>query len=95
MRKLLFAVIAFIAGCATATKTYLPSGAAGYNIDCSGTASSWGKCYEKAGSLCGSSGYKVISKEGDTGAAIAGNSLGLYGGTTISRTLLVSCGGGG
>jgi len=91
----LIAFILVISGCAAATKTNLPTGESGYNIDCSGPYLNWGKCYEKAGNVCGSSGYKVIAKDGDTGQSVSGNSFGVYGETTITRTLLVSCGSNG
>jgi uncharacterized protein YceK len=54
-----FLIILFIESCATASRTYLPSGEEGYSVTCSGTALTWGNCYQKAGELCGSRGYDV------------------------------------
>jgi len=54
-----------ISACATVTETYLPSGKKGYNIGCDGSALSWDLCYNKAGEICKSRGYRVINKSGD------------------------------
>jgi hypothetical protein len=86
-----FLIILFIEGCATASKTYLPSGEEGYSVTCSGTALTWGNCYQKAGELCGSRGYDVISRSDDQGAAVVANQYGLYGGSTIQRNMLIKC----
>jgi len=86
-----YLIALFVSGCATASKTYLPSGEEGYNITCSGTALTWGNCYEKAGELCGSRGYDVIVRSDDKGAAVVANQYGLYGGSTIQRNMLIKC----
>jgi len=44
----------------------LPSGKKGYNIDCSGTAVSVSKCYEKAGKVC-PNGYNVVTSHNQPG----------------------------
>lgn len=80
-----------IAGCATASKTYTPDGKTGFNITCSGSVLSWGDCYQKAGDICGSKGYNLISQSGDQGSTVTSNQFGLYGGTVTSRSILVSC----
>jgi hypothetical protein len=81
------AVAAALVGCATASKTYTPDGRQGYVIDCSGQALNWGKCYEKAGDLCGSTGYDILSQTGDQGATVAG----IYGASVITRSLVIAC----
>ncbi|XEQ06583.1 hypothetical protein LPA67_11250 [Salmonella enterica subsp. enterica] len=55
----------FLAGCATATKTYAPDGREAYTIECSGVGGSWAMCQAKAGDLCGSKGYDLISTGSD------------------------------
>lgn len=80
-----------IAGCATAKKTYTADGKAGYSINCSGTALNWGMCYEKAGDVCGTKGYEVLEKIGDSGTLVAGSQSGLYGGSVINRSIIVKC----
>lgn len=90
-------VLSFLAGvalfsaCATATSTYTPDGRQGYAIDCSGSALNWGMCYQKAGEQCGSRGYDVASQNGDQGSIVSANQFGLYGGTIVSRSLVVAC----
>lgn len=61
-QHLVIATFLLLAGCGVAVKkTYLPTGEEGYAIDCSGPASELVECYEKAGNVCGSKGYEVIS----------------------------------
>ncbi len=92
MRKLLLLAISFIvSACATVDKTYGPNGEESYAITCSGTAQDWGSCLSKAGEICGSRGYNIISKNGDKGGVITANKDMLFGGTAINRSLLVSC----
>lgn len=78
-------------GCATATQTYTPDGSQGYSIDCSGNALTWGKCYEKAGELCGNRGYELVTKTGDEGAVVSGTQYGLFGGSVTTRNMIITC----
>lgn len=80
-----------LSGCATAAQTYLPDGRRGYTVECPGAANSWGKCYEKAGEICGAKGYDIVSQTGDKGGMVSGNQYGLYGGSVITRDLLIAC----
>jgi hypothetical protein len=92
--KLKFAILAttlIINGCAMSSKIYTPEGKEGFSIDCSGTALSWGKCYEKAGSLCGARGYDVLGQSGEQGSTMSANQYGIYAGSVVSRNLLISC----
>lgn len=99
MRKLLLIALLPLAGCATSTQTYGPSGKAAHSIGCNGGANSWGTCYEKAGSICGSAGYEVIAQNGTVTpfgmangyANAAGGSFSSFGGGLVSRNLLVQC----
>ncbi|HXD38157.1 MAG TPA: hypothetical protein VN624_15990 [Rhodanobacter sp.] len=92
MKTLVFAALAAscaagLAGCATATPTYGPDGRPAYTIECGGSSANWNMCFQKAGELCGTSGYDVIARNGDTGAMASP-----YGATTIiSRSLEVEC----
>jgi hypothetical protein len=81
------AVVSALVGCATASQTYTPDGRQGYVIDCSGQALTWGKCYEKAGDLCGSTGYEILSQTGDQGISVAG----VFGASVITRSLVIAC----
>jgi len=84
-------IVLLLFGCATASKIYTPDGKVGYNITCSGSALNWGMCYEKAGDICGSKGYEVLSKSGDKGTILSGNQFGLYGGSVINRSMIIQC----
>lgn len=81
-----------LAGCAVANKTYGPDGREAYSINCSGSALTWGACEEKAGGICGESGYTVISRSGDQGAIASAGTGGLFATSVINRTMLVACG---
>lgn len=56
-------------------------------------------CFEKAGELCGSTGYDIYDRTAEGGwvsgaygtASAAGASRGSLGRSTTSRTLLISC----
>ncbi len=93
MKKLgvLLGVLVLIGGCATAKQTYTADGQQGYSINCSGSALTWGMCYEKAGKLCGENGYEVLEKSGDQGAMVTGTQYGVYGGSIISRSMIIKC----
>ncbi len=67
MKKILtlsaLSLVTLIAGCTTsATPTYTASGAAGYRIACGGLLGDGdlASCYQKAGEICGSNGYRVL-----------------------------------
>jgi hypothetical protein len=93
MKRLVFLALItlLVYGCATASKTYTSDGKEGYSINCSGTALNWGKCYEKAGEICGTKGYIVLERSGDTGAMVSGSQFGVYGGSVINRTMIIKC----
>ena len=93
MKKLIVIlfVVTLLGGCATAKQTYTADGQLGYSINCSGSALNWGMCYEKAGEICGSKGYEVLQKSGDTGALVSGSQFGLYGGSVINRSMIIKC----
>lgn len=86
-----------LVGCASASKTYGPDGREAYSINCSGTARNWGMCMEKAGNLCGTKGYNIISAMGDVGnlavATATRTNANFVGGSVMSRSMVVSCGG--
>ena len=85
------ATVILLSGCVSASKTYGPDGKEAFSINCSGLARTWGMCYEKAGDLCGAKGYEVIGQGGDHGAVVSVNQSGGFGGSMISRSLLVKC----
>lgn len=80
------AAAALLVGCATAKTVYTPDGRQGHAIQCGGTAMTWNECQEKAGQICGTSGYEVLDRQENTSYVI--------GSASISRTMLISCKGG-
>ena len=84
-------LVLLLAGCATSTKSYLPDGSMGYSIQCSGSAQSWGNCYEKAGELCGAKGYEIVAGGTDHTSAVIAGPNGMVGGSGSTRNLLVKC----
>ena len=92
--KLYLSLVICVAGlsaCASSKVVYTAEGKQGYSIDCSGSALSWGKCYEKAGEMCGKKGYEVLQKSSDKGATVSGNQFGLYGSSIITRSMIIQC----
>ena len=80
-----------VSGCATASKTYGPDGREAYSLNCSGTARSWGDCLEKAGEICATRGYDIVSATNDRGAIVGANRSTLFATTTNTRSMVVSC----
>lgn len=93
MRQLsvLLAVIATLAGCATASPTYLKDGKQGLSIDCSGQALNWDKCYEKAQASCASGNYDIIGTDGKPAPKPDATLLDADLGNFQNRTLTIQC----
>ncbi len=83
--------VSLISGCASSTKTYGPSGEQAYSLNCSGTVRNWGMCFEKAGEICKSRGYKIINATTDSGTIVSATQGQLFATTTRARTMLISC----
>lgn len=100
---LLLSFALLLAGCVTAHPTYLPDGSMGHSISCGGTAQTMASCYEKAGEICGASGFTVIDQHASSapfaqsqGAFKADqkNAIGGYtstSGAIIQRNLFIKC----
>ena len=84
-------VFFLLSGCASSTKTYTADGRVGYSLNCSGTARNWGMCEQKAGDICGSRGYDILSTAGDNGVIATAGNGNFFASSTISRTMLVAC----
>jgi hypothetical protein len=82
----MFFIILMSYGCATSTQTVMPDGKQGYSIDCSGSAVSMNKCYEKAASVC-PLGYVIHTKD-ESGGWLATNS---FAGSTSLKGIMVTC----
>jgi hypothetical protein len=61
-----FVALLSLAGCATSRQVYLPDGSQGFSISCDGAAVGMNVCLEKAGQVCGSRGYTILNREGQT-----------------------------
>lgn len=83
--------LTILSGCATSSKTFAPDGRDAYTIDCSGLGGSWGMCLTKAGDICGSKGYDLLTSAGDKGVIATVTPDMAYAGNTISRNILIAC----
>jgi hypothetical protein len=94
-----------LAGCSSSKQIYTQDGQQGHVVTCTpawtggivgqvaAASTSWGQCYEKAGELCGATGYDIIQQVGENGAyGQAGNNVGFVS-TTNNRTMVVKCKG--
>lgn len=70
-----------LSACVTAKEVCMADGRLSYNIDCSDPGLSWGKCYQKAGDVCGSEGYDILLRSGDQGSTMSARELSTYAGT--------------
>src|SRR6266436_3273938 len=68
-----------LVGCASSSKTFDADGKEAHVLNCSGTARNWGMCLEKAGEICGTKGYEIVQKSGDTGWIASGSNIRVYG----------------
>lgn len=84
-------VLCLLAGCAGSKTLYLPDGRQGHSISCGGSAMSWEGCYTKAGDICRSRGYDIISKEGESTPTVTGSQYGVLAGANVSRVLVIAC----
>ena len=95
MKYITLLALVILTGCASSTTTYLPDGRQGYSLNCSGTARTWGMCYEKAGEICGATGYDVVLQNGETGETVSGSATGssanIFGSSLHFRTMTVAC----
>lgn len=51
----------FLCSCSGVKQSYSPNGKPSYEIKCNNAAASLNGCYQKAGEICKSKGYSVIS----------------------------------
>lgn len=86
----LIAVLGLTA-CATASPTHMKNGQQGLNIDCSGEAMSWAKCYEKAEDSCAGTGYEIVGTDGTPQLDADEKTLGMDVGNFKHRSVLVVC----
>lgn len=59
-------VICFaLSSCVTASESYLPDGSKGQLVTCGGALFSYTDCLKRAGEICGSQGYQIITADGN------------------------------
>ncbi len=82
-----------ITGCAIERQAYLPDGSLGHSISCDGAAVGMNICFEKAGSICGSRGYKLLNRDGQvvySGVAMPNQGYAGFGGFS-TKSILIKC----
>ena len=101
MRGKLALVSAAIAlgGCASAKEIYTPDGRKGYTVQCpsaGGIQNDWGKCFAKAGEICGARGYDILERSSD--GSIDRQAFGSGKGEAVTgqtRVMVIQCKGDG
>ena len=90
------AIIASLSACTMARQVHLPDGSIGHSISCGGTLNNFASCFNKAGELCGTSGYDIVDSQGEVlpfttanyeasgGSVISGNQHGIFGSSSHS-----------
>jgi hypothetical protein len=92
MKRILVALaVLAVTGCAATSETAVKHGKRGLHINCSGLSSSWNKCYAEAVKSCGSKGYRVVAKSGDTAEEPGDYPFGLNPAGYTSRSMIVIC----
>jgi hypothetical protein len=93
-----------LAGCVSVRPTYLADGSQGHAISCNGARLNMGDCIEKAGEICGSSGYTIVDERGSISPFYAasggfksdqktsGGGYTAIAGASASRSMFVKCG---
>lgn len=92
-----------LTSCAIVKETYMADGSKGYSISCDGAAVGINVCFEKAGDLCGASGYDLLTREGQvipfgigsasvqgTSTYVQGQSFATYGAFN-TKSIMVRC----
>jgi len=86
-----------LTGCVSSSETFTQDGTKGHVISCPSTGgvlgamTNWGTCFQKAGEICGASGYTVLQRSDEPGFTMA---VGQYGGgasSTANRMMIVRC----
>ncbi len=84
MRYVVVACLAMLAGCTTAQDIYFPDGTRGHRISCNTCATGPADCYQKAGEVCGASGYTIVNIPGGTISSYSSS-------YSSSRDLFIKC----
>ncbi len=88
--------ITSLSACTMARQVHLPDGSTGHSISCGGTLNSFASCFNKAGELCGASGYDIVDSQGEVlpfttanyqssgSGVVSGNQHGIFGSSSHS-----------
>lgn len=87
----MFLIWPLLAGCATSQAITGPDGREVWHIDCSGMYLSWGSCLEKAGKLCGTSGYTLLFSNKEDGYAASAGQFGTFSSNLMKREMFIRC----
>ena len=95
MKKIyvLLLIMSLLTSCAISKQTYLPDGSVGHSISCDGSAVGMNVCFEKAGEICGSKGYKLVNREGQviySGVVLPDQGFAHFGASN-TKGILVRC----
>ncbi|MEM7169095.1 MAG: hypothetical protein AAF530_02945 [Pseudomonadota bacterium] len=102
MKKLIWAIVPLLVGCAQARDVVFPTGQFGQHLSCDGTTQSMGHCHKKAAEVC-IQGYDVVDENGRprtqeySGSASGDRVRNVRGGyvdtsgRTVTRDLYVVC----
>ena len=82
-----FVLIVLLAGCATSRAVVGQDGKTVHKISCDGMALKIDACFEKAGELCGSAGYDIVSQDANVTPIFAPGVYSAY----VSRTVMARC----
>jgi hypothetical protein len=97
------AVACLLAGCVSSSQTHMADGRKAHIINCTPgwtggvvgavaqAQTSWGTCFEKAGELCGTRGYTVLTKSDQPGFTVQASQYGGFANSTNQRMLIVRC----
>ena len=85
-------LILLVSGCATSKQISGPNGEVLHSIDCSGYYNNIGTCLEKAGKICGSSGYDILIGGAENhGTGMTSGQFGLFAAPMVSREIIIRC----
>ena len=95
LRTLIICTSVLFGGCATVHQSYAPDGRVSYNLNCSGLARGWDKCFQAAGDICKEAGFDVLDRSDEpsstVGGSYSGNRGGMFGAQTSERSMAVAC----
>jgi len=75
-----------IAGCVTTKEVFLADGSKSYRIGCDGIGYlHTGDCLERAGAICGASGYTIVDERGEA------MPIDIASATLVTRSFFVKC----